>query len=178
MKTGKSLWAAVIVIVLVAVISISLFGNHGVPGSAGASGAKSSGTVPPMPNSASVKAAPTTDANGNPLPVLTSVMPSSVAVGTAVTVKGTGLVGFEGDKNLWIRDASGASAIIYGTRDSGAADPTSIVFTLASKYCTVDESYKGAACPSYLTIIPGVYSLAAKPWSTESNRLPFVVVKK
>ncbi|MDE2172938.1 MAG: IPT/TIG domain-containing protein, partial [Patescibacteria group bacterium] len=121
----------------------------------------------------SSKSAPTTDSNGNPIPVLNSVNPSSASIGTLVTVNGSGLAGFEGDKNLWITDGSGNTAIIHGDANSSA---TQISFTLADQYCTADTSYSGMDCPSYENIVPGTYTLTAKPWGTESNSLQLTVV--
>jgi len=103
---------------------------------------------------------------------ITSISPNTAMVGQAVTVTGTNLGGFEGDKYLWIENSAGQKGVIYGNRDNLA---TTINFTLASSYCTADNSYSGLPCPSYITITPGAYNIYTVPWGNMSNKVSFTV---
>ena len=106
-------------------------------------------------------------------PSIISIVHNPATVGSIVIVTGTNLSGFEGDKNLWIENSAGQKGIIYGERDSSN---TTIKFTLASSYCATDNSYSGAPCPSYITIIPGTYDIYALPWGNMSNKMTFGIV--
>ena len=107
-------------------------------------------------------------------PFIASISPNPAKIGQATTVTGANLNGFEGDKNLWIENSAGQKGVIYGDR-SGAGD--TIKFTLASSYCTADNSYSGLPCPAYIMITPGAYSIYATPWGTTSNKVTFNIVK-
>ena len=63
--------------------------------------------------------------------------------------------------------------IIYGER---TGTDTTIKFTLASNYCTIDTSYSGLPCSSSIAIVPGTYNIYALPWGIISNRMPFNIV--
>ncbi|MDE2188788.1 MAG: KilA-N domain-containing protein, partial [Patescibacteria group bacterium] len=120
-------------------------------------------------------ASSTTD---QPAPVITSISPTSAMVGDTIVVTGNNLKGFEGDTNLWIQNVlTGAKGMIV-KNDAGGSEGSgqNIKFTLANKYCTVDTSYSGLACPSYLTVTPGNYVIYANPWGSVSNQVLFKVV--
>jgi len=105
-------------------------------------------------------------------PFINLISPNPARVGQAITVTGASLNGFEGDKNLWIENSAGQRGVIYGDKSSTGSV---INFTLADSYCTLDNSYSGLPCPSYITIVPGTYSIYASPWGTASNKLSFAV---
>ncbi len=105
-------------------------------------------------------------------PVISSIAPSSGPVGTKIELTGCNFLGFESDKNLWIENSRGEKAIIHGERD---ASNTTLKATLASPLCTGDTSYSGLPCPSYLTLVPGVYSIYSSSWGGMSNRVSFTI---
>lgn len=114
----------------------------------------------------------TTDANGNPLPTITSVTPTTASIGTYIEIKGTHFSGFEGDKYAWIENTKGEKGIIYN--DTGSTDSL-IKFKLANKYCTKDNSYSGLPCDSYINIVPGTYNIYVQPWGNISNKVQLIV---
>lgn len=109
-------------------------------------------------------------------PVIYSITPSSGPVGTKITIKGKNLNGFEGDLNARIstefNNADYSSGIMYGEKNSSA---DAIVTTIESSFCKKDNSYSGLPCESYFYVTPGVYKISVKPWSIESNSVPFTV---
>lgn len=106
-------------------------------------------------------------------PSITSILPNPATIGSLITVTGANLNGFEGDKNLWIENSAGKKGVIYGERDDST---TTIKFTLAGSYCTIDTSYSGLPCPSSVIITPGTYNIYATPWGEMSNTVKFSVV--
>jgi hypothetical protein len=108
-------------------------------------------------------------------PSITSILPTPATVGSNIIVTGKNLNGFEGDKNIWIKNGAGQKGIIYGERDNLT---TTIKFTLADKYCAVDTSYSGVPCPSYITITPGSYLVFVENQNGISNTLNFKVTAK
>lgn len=111
--------------------------------------------------------------SSEPLPLITSISPTSGALGTRVELSGTGFSGFEGDKYAWIENTkTGIKGIIYN--EAGATN-NFIPFTLKDKYCTRDNSYSGNPCESYLTITPGEYTIHVYPWGKISNKIKFTV---
>jgi hypothetical protein len=106
-----------------------------------------------------------------PRPIIYSIVPSHGFVGTTITIQGLNLAGFEGDKNIWIKDInSGAKGLIHG--DSSSTD-NHITFKLADRYCASDVSYSGLECPSYLNIKTTDYILYVEPWGVKSNEVKF-----
>jgi len=105
-------------------------------------------------------------------PSITSITPSSASIGQAIVVKGSNLAGFEGDKNLWIKNSQGIPGIIYS--DQSSTDKL-ISFKLGDKYCTVVTEYSGEPCQSYISIVSGNYQIYAQPWGTKSNAVNFTV---
>lgn len=107
-------------------------------------------------------------------PMLFSISPSSAALTDGLTIQITGvyLSGFEGDKNVWIENAAGQKGIAYGTTDS--TDNT-IKFILSRKLCTTDNSYSGKACSSWMTIVPGTYSVYVMPWGVKSSPARLII---
>ncbi len=117
-----------------------------------------------------------TETQGDLTPVIYSVTPSSGPIGTKITIKGKNLNGFEGDLNARIatefNPADYSSGIMYGERN-GSTD--TIVPTIQSSFCKQDNSYSGLPCKSYFYVTPGLYEISVKPWSKESNSVPFAV---
>ena len=107
-------------------------------------------------------------------PVITGVNPASGKVGTKISITGKNLRGFEGDLNAWIVDSSGEEGILYGERLEGS---DLIKTEIPEKACKADVSYSGAECPEWLEIVPGNYKIYTQPWSKESNKIDFTVVK-
>jgi hypothetical protein len=108
-------------------------------------------------------------------PRIDRISPARGPVGTEISLYGRFFSGYHGDEYAWIEDAAGNKGIIYSDRQ--IATDSFIPFTLEDKYCTVDVSYSGKECQSYLDIVPGTYEIFVHPWSRESNRVTFTVVK-
>jgi len=111
--------------------------------------------------------------NSEPTPHIDSIAPSSAAIGSKINVNGSNLNGFEGDLDVWVENSAGQKAIIHGLKPQSTA--SDIQFTLATNYCTIDTSYSGAACPEYMAMTRGTYTMYAMPWGTESNKMQFTV---
>jgi len=115
------------------------------------------------------------DIVGISTPIISSITPSLGSVGTFIELKGIGFAGFESDKYAWIENINtGIEGVIYGDQSS---TNNLIRFKLADKYCTVDNSYSGIPCSSYLTITPGIYNIYVYPWGKKSNVVNFEVIK-
>ncbi|MDR3558376.1 MAG: hypothetical protein P4L61_02490, partial [Candidatus Pacebacteria bacterium] len=109
-----------------------------------------------------------------PATVITSILPSSVAVGSTVTITGQNLNGFEGSTWVTLKNSSGQTGVIEANSNIPAGVST-LKITIPSSACTGSMGESGKACPSYLTITPGTYSVSVQPWSVMSNSLPLVV---
>src|SRR5581483_10542979 len=105
-------------------------------------------------------------------PVILSLSKDTAVVGNTVTLYGCNLRGFEGDKNVWITNSAGEKGIIYGARDEST---NTLTFTVPTKACTVDESYKGEPCPKFISLSPGTYNLYVNPLSTKSNEVDIMI---
>lgn len=105
-------------------------------------------------------------------PVITSVMPASGPVGTKITVQGCNFLGFESDKNLWLKNSDGVKGVLHGERDGSNVVAKA---TIPVALCQTDTSYSGLACPSSLNLVPGTYSLQASSYGGMSNSLTFTV---
>ncbi len=103
---------------------------------------------------------------GEGIPSITSLSSKTVSIGDTITVHGCNLIGFEGDKNVWIENKYGVRGILYGIRDQ---DSENLKFKLESPVCTYDISYKGGPCESFLELIPGTYKIYVRPWNEYSN---------
>jgi len=112
----------------------------------------------------------------NKKPVINSITPTSGKVGTIVEISGDNLAGFEGDLDAWITNDKGEKAFLAGIGSVPREDGI-IKVEIDSKLCTVVTTYSGLECPSYMTIIPGVYSIYTAPWGKESNKVEFTVTK-
>ena len=108
-------------------------------------------------------------------PVISSITPASGPVGTAVTINGSGFLGFEGDKYLWVKNSNGTKGILYGEHDGSNNLVRAVIPT---KLCQVDVSYSGKDCPAYLDLIPGVYTIEATGWGGTSNSVNFTVTAR
>ena len=107
-------------------------------------------------------------------PVINSITPTSGPVGTTITLNGSGFLGFEGDKYLWVKNSSGVKGILYG--ESYGADTINRA-TLPARLCQTDVSYSGKDCPAYLDLVPGVYTIEATGWGGTSNSVNFTVTR-
>ncbi|MFA6354173.1 MAG: GerMN domain-containing protein [Candidatus Paceibacterota bacterium] len=105
-------------------------------------------------------------------PVITSLSSNSGPVGTKLEIKGCNLSGFEGDKNLVIKNSQGVGGILYG--ESGSTSNL-IKVTLNSPLCQGDNSYSGLPCNAWLTLTPGTYKIYTRPWSENSNEVNFTI---
>lgn len=105
-------------------------------------------------------------------PILHGINPGYGPIGTKIEMGGCNLAGFEGDKNVWIRNVKGEEAVIYG--EAGSTSEL-IRFTLSSPLCGEDTSYSDKPCPRWLTLVPGQYTLYASPWGKRSNELLITV---
>lgn len=108
------------------------------------------------------------------LPVIDSISPQSGPVGTVIEVRGKNLLGFEGDRNLWVKNSQGIQGIVYGDLVSTTSY---IKATLSSPLCQTDESYRGLPCASWLELTPGVYKIYANPWGNKTNEVLFTITK-
>ncbi len=106
------------------------------------------------------------------LPVVTRVTPQKADVGDIVEIWGKNFSGFENDKTAWIVNSQGEKGVIYS--EPGSTNKL-IRFKLNKKYCTVDTSYSGLECPSYIHLFPGTYMLYVYPWGKMSNKVIFEV---
>lgn len=107
-------------------------------------------------------------------PVIYTITPNRASIGTTVELRGKGFSGFENDKYALVANSEGVKGIIYG--DTSVATNEYIRFKLEDKYCTIDTSYSGLPCPSYLNIIPGIYTIYVYPWNKKSNSVQFTVI--
>lgn len=115
------------------------------------------------------------DANGNALPNITSISPSSGPVGTTLEIKGTDLAGFEGDLDAWIQNVkTGEVGFLPGIGSVPRADQT-IRVKITSQVCKTNNGYKGGPCDSFMTIRPGTYNIYTVPWNKKSNEVKFTV---
>jgi hypothetical protein len=109
-----------------------------------------------------------------PAPVITSINPSSITIGSIVTISGTNLNGFEGETNVTLTNQNGQSGVIEANSYIPAG-ATTLKITIPASICTVSTGLSGKPCPSYLSITPGTYSVSVSPWGVTSNSVPLVV---
>lgn len=105
-------------------------------------------------------------------PVITSLSSYSGPVGTKLQIGGCNFNGFEGDLNVWIKNAQGTSGILYSEPGSTAK---SMNIVLKPQACQTDESYRGLPCASYLNLTPGTYKIYTIPWGKKSNEATFTI---
>ena len=122
----------------------------------------------------------TTSSTTQPAPVITSITPSSGPAGTVVTIKGTGLSGFEGDLNATFVRQDGKKITLTDTSGDYAKTGGSLIKVTVKEPCqqgqTVYGSYSGAPSQcDYVQLTPGTYSVNVSPWGVKSNSLPFGV---
>lgn len=106
------------------------------------------------------------------VPVITSISSSSGPVGTKLQIGGCNFNGFEGDLNVWIKNAQGTSGILYSEPGSTAK---SMSIILKPQACQTDESYRGMPCASFLNLVPGTYKIYTMPWGNKSNEATFTI---
>jgi hypothetical protein len=116
-----------------------------------------------------------TDTDGNPIPVISSISPLSGIVGTTLTITGNNLNGFEGDRLVTFTNNENGQTGVLDNYDVSATAPHTITIVIPAKICTVSTGLSGKPCPSYIQITPGVYSVSVTPWGTESNKVQFAV---
>ena len=110
-----------------------------------------------------------------PAPIINTITPQSAPIGAIVELRGINFSGFEGDKNAWIENSNGQKGIVYGMYPYSTSEL--IRFKLADKYCTVDTSYSGKPCPSYINITQGTYNIFVNPWGKTSNKVQLIVIQ-
>ncbi len=110
-----------------------------------------------------------------PLPVITSISPSSGPISTITELKGTNLAGFEGDLDAIIENSKGETAYLPGIGSVPRTDQT-IRVKIEGQLCKSNNGYSGLPCSSYLTITPGIYKIYTAPWGVKSNIVQFTVV--
>ena len=82
---------------------------------------------------------------------------------------GCDFVGFEGDRNVWIKNQKGETGLLFG--DRFVDTDTSLTVTLESPICQSNNSYSGLPCDSWFDLEPGTYILYVQPWVDESNKV-------
>jgi len=117
--------------------------------------------------------------DGNGIPVITSIFPSSGPVGTPIEVKGCNLNGFEGDLILQIKNADGVTAVIYGQGQSIPIETKRILTKIPAQSCKKDMSYIGAPCEEadIVNLLPGTYKIYTIPWGKKSNEVTFTITE-
>lgn len=119
----------------------------------------------------------TTATDSNPIPVITSITPSSGPTGTTVVLKGTNLAGFEGELDAWIQNVKTSEVgFLPGIGSVPRADQT-IRVKIENKVCKENLGMKGGSCASYMVIAPGIYNIYTIPWGNTSNKVKFTVTK-
>jgi peptidoglycan hydrolase-like protein with peptidoglycan-binding domain len=108
-------------------------------------------------------------------PVINSISPAAGPIGTTITISGSGFLGFEGDKYLWVKNVSGVKGLLYG---EPYGSDTSVRAVLPTRLCQTDVSYSGKDCPAYLDLVPGIYTIEATGWGGTSNSISFTVTAK
>lgn len=107
-------------------------------------------------------------------PVITSLSRYSGPVGTTLEIKGCNFSGFEGDKNIWIKNNQDVVGIIYGGTES---TNNLLKITLSSPLCQNDNSYSGLPCDTLLDLTPGTYKIYTTPWGRKSNEVTFNITE-
>jgi len=115
-----------------------------------------------------------TSSTTEPAPVITSINPSSISIGSTVTISGTNLNGFEGGTNVTLTNQSGQSGVIEANSYIPAG-ATTLKITIPASICTGSMGLSGKPCPSYLSITPGTYSVSVSPWGVTSNSVPLII---
>ena len=112
-----------------------------------------------------------------------SITPWSAPVGTTIEIRGSGLVGFEGDVYFFFKRSDGKIARLSGvvlTQTTGDAVGAQTARVVLKEPCqqgqTVYGDYSGipAQC-DYVQLTPGVYKVYTTPWGKNSNEVQFTV---
>jgi PKD repeat protein len=128
------------------------------------------GTATVTVTGGSVATCPTANGDSSPSNIK-SITPSSGPVGTTIKLTGCNFRGFEGDTNLWFTNSSGVKGVLNGGMNNSNS---LITATLPAQLCTVDNSYSGLPCPSYMDLTPGTYSVTESGYGA-SNSVTFTV---
>ena len=84
---------------------------------------------------------------------ISTISPATLSVGGKLTVIGSGFLGHD----TLVRISNGSvQGVLWGGMPSS---DTSISMTIPGKVCTIYTGGSGAACPAYLIISPGIYTV-------------------
>lgn len=116
-------------------------------------------------------------------PYIGSITPWSAPVGTTIEIRGSGLVGFEGDVYFFFKRSDGKIARLSGvvsTQTTGDAVGAQTARVVLKEPCqqgqTVYGDYSGipAQC-DYVQLTTGVYKVYTTPWGKNSNEVQFTI---
>jgi|GEM_PF-5309655 len=118
-------------------------------------------------------------------PYIGSITPPSAPVGTTLEIRGTGLVGFEGDVYFFFERSDGKVARLKGvvlTQATGEAIGAQTARVILKEPCqqgeTVYGEYSGIPAPcDYVQLTPGVYKVYTTPWGKRSNAVAFTITQ-
>ncbi len=118
-------------------------------------------------------------------PSIGSITPPSAPVGTTLEIRGTGLVGFEGDVYFFFERSDGKVARLKGvvlTQATGEAIGAQTARVILKEPCqqgeTVYGEYSGIPAPcDYVQLTPGVYKVYTTPWGKRSNAVAFTITQ-
>ncbi len=121
-----------------------------------------------------------TTAQGMPVPVITSIYPTSGPIGTVVQIKGTGLSGLEGDLDVYFERQDGKKVLLTDTSGDYAKTADKLITVIVKEPCqqgeTVYGSYSGIPKPcDYVQLTPGTYKIYTMPWGEKSNVVSFTI---
>ncbi len=120
-----------------------------------------------------------TDVNA-PIPMISSISPSSGPVGTVVEIDGINLSGLEGDLMVTFERMDGKKITLTDTFGDYAKTGDKQIKVTVKEPCqkgeTVYGSYSGipAKC-DYVQLAPGIYRVYATPWGKSSNVMNFTI---
>lgn len=103
-----------------------------------------------------------------PVPVITSVTPTSVQIGSVLEIKGQNLAGFEGDLDAWIENSKGEVGFLPGIGSVPRTDHTVRVL-IEAIVCETNNGYSGKPCDKLLNLTPGIYKIYSAPFGVKSN---------
>lgn len=132
--------------------------------------------VPVIPDSVPTDTPDTADMSAD-VPVINSITPNNVRVGTIIEVRGKNFPGFEADLALWIENAQGVKGILFDEHHTsrGPEDTGLIRAELPQRLCQKDTSYTGDECDAFLDLVPGIYKVYVEPWGVRSNVVELVI---
>lgn len=128
---------------------------------------------------------PTTQPSDSATPYIGSITPWSAPIGTIIEIRGSGLVGFEGDVYFFFKRSDGKIARLPGvvsTQTTGDAKGAQTARVVVKEPCqqgqTVYGDYSGipAQC-DYVQLTPGIYRVYTTPWGKKSNEVQFTITQ-